>query len=52
MSVRAPASKLFPAKAQERLLVEAAQKDPARFADLYELHLEPVYLFCSQSAKP
>src|SRR5439155_24540692 len=31
--------------ADERLLVEAAQSDPARFADLYEAHFETVYAF-------
>ncbi len=30
---------------QERLLVEAAQKNPARFAELYELNFERVYAF-------
>jgi RNA polymerase sigma-70 factor, ECF subfamily len=29
----------------ERLLVEAAQHDPSRFADLYERHFERVYAF-------
>jgi RNA polymerase sigma-70 factor (ECF subfamily) len=29
----------------ERLLVEAAQQDPAKFGDLYELHFERVYAF-------
>jgi RNA polymerase sigma-70 factor, ECF subfamily len=29
----------------ERLLIEAAQKDPARFAELYEIHFERVYAF-------
>jgi RNA polymerase sigma-70 factor, ECF subfamily len=33
------------AGADERLLVEAAQRDPSRFADLYERHFEPVYAF-------
>lgn len=32
-------------KAEERQLVEAAQKDPARFDALYELHFERVYGF-------
>ena len=32
-------------EADERLLVEAAQADPARFADLYERHFERVYAF-------
>jgi len=31
--------------ADERLLIEAAQKDPARFADLYEEHFERVYAY-------
>ena len=30
---------------QERLLIEAAQKDPGRFADLYEQNFERVYAF-------
>jgi RNA polymerase sigma-70 factor, ECF subfamily len=30
---------------KERLLVEAAQKDPARFAQLYELNFERVYAY-------
>src|SRR6266568_5895182 len=30
---------------QERLLIEAAQKDPGRFADLYENNFERVYAF-------
>lgn len=34
-----------PAQAEERLLVEAAQSDPARFDALYELHFERVYAF-------
>lgn len=29
----------------DRLLVEAAQKDPSRFADLYERHFDVVYAF-------
>jgi len=29
----------------ERLLIEAAQADPGRFAELYELHFERVYAF-------
>ena len=30
---------------QERLLIEAAQKDPSRFAELYESNFERVYAF-------
>jgi RNA polymerase sigma-70 factor (ECF subfamily) len=33
---------------EERLLVEAAQKDPARFAELYEKNFERVYAFVSR----
>jgi RNA polymerase sigma-70 factor (ECF subfamily) len=33
-------------EADERLLIEAAQRDPARFADLYELNFERVYTYC------
>lgn len=32
-------------EADERLLIEAAQKDPACFADLYEIHFERVYAY-------
>ena len=35
-------------QADERLLVEAAQKDPARFVHLYDLHFELVYAFVSR----
>jgi len=34
-----------PVQAEEHLLVEAAQSDPARFDALYELHFERVYCF-------
>lgn len=30
---------------EERLLIEAAQRDPQRFAELYERHFERVYAF-------
>jgi RNA polymerase sigma-70 factor, ECF subfamily len=32
-------------EADERLLIEAAQKDPARFAELYENNFERVYVY-------
>jgi RNA polymerase sigma-70 factor (ECF subfamily) len=32
-------------EADERLLIEAAQKDPACFADLYEINFERVYAY-------
>jgi len=41
-----PPQKADPAQqAEERLLVEAAQSDPAKFDALYELHFERVYGF-------
>ena len=48
MGVRAPATQPPRPQADERLLVEAAQRDPARFADLYELHFEAVYAFIAR----
>jgi RNA polymerase sigma-70 factor, ECF subfamily len=35
-------------EADERLLVEAAQKDPARFAELYENNFERVYAYVAR----
>jgi RNA polymerase sigma-70 factor, ECF subfamily len=48
MAVRRLAAGVSPPEADERLLVEAAQKDPGRFGDLYELHFERVYAFISR----
>jgi len=51
MAARRPAARVSREQApvrpeeQERLLVEAAQKDPARFTELYELNFERVYAF-------
>jgi RNA polymerase sigma-70 factor (ECF subfamily) len=36
---------------QERLLVEAAQKDPSRFAELYENNFERVYAFVARRVR-
>ena len=36
------------AEADERLLIEAAQKDPRRFAELYEGHFERVYSYVAR----
>lgn len=38
-------------EADDRLLVEAAQTDPARFADLYEIHFERVYAFIASRVR-
>jgi len=35
--------KADPATEEERLLIEASQRDPGRFADLYERNFERVY---------
>jgi RNA polymerase sigma-70 factor, ECF subfamily len=45
MAARRPAPTPSPEASDERLLVEAAQSDPARFDALYELHFERVYAF-------
>lgn len=45
---KAPAARRPAAQTEERLLVEAAQKDPRRFGDLYEIHFERVYAFVAR----
>jgi RNA polymerase sigma-70 factor (ECF subfamily) len=45
---RASAVKEFRDEAEERLLLEAAQKDPTKFAALYEDHFERVYAFIAR----
>ena len=45
MAVQRPAQKPSPQAAEERLLVLAAQSDPAKFEALYELYFERVYYF-------
>jgi RNA polymerase sigma-70 factor, ECF subfamily len=37
-------------ESEERLLVEAAQRDPARFAELYDRHFERVYAYIAHRA--
>jgi RNA polymerase sigma-70 factor, ECF subfamily len=48
VAARRPAAKVAAEQADERLLVEAAQRDPVKFGDLYELHFEQVYAFISR----
>jgi RNA polymerase sigma-70 factor (ECF subfamily) len=43
MAARRPAETAVRNSAEERLLVEAAQKDPSRFGDLYEVYFELIY---------
>jgi RNA polymerase sigma-70 factor (ECF subfamily) len=45
MTVRKPTSSEPRSEASERLLIQAAQRDPARFAELYEAHFDRVYAF-------
>jgi RNA polymerase sigma-70 factor, ECF subfamily len=51
MAVGKPASKGSRQEAYERLLVEAAQKDPSRFADLYENNFTRVYGFIARRVR-
>ena len=45
MAAHKPAVQGAREDAEERLLVEAAQSDPAKFADLYDLHFGRIYAF-------
>ncbi len=36
---------------EERALIEAAQEDPSRFAELYELHFERVYAYIAKRVR-
>ena len=38
-------------ESDERLLIEAAQKDPGRFAELYEQHFNRVYAYVSRRVR-
>jgi len=46
-----PAAKGIAEEANERLLVEAAQADPSRFAELYELHFDKIYAFVARRVR-
>src|SRR5213593_4114716 len=46
LAVRAPAK-----EEAERLLIEAAQRDPSRFAELYEDNFERVYAFIARRVR-
>jgi RNA polymerase sigma-70 factor (ECF subfamily) len=48
MAPRKPATKVIREDAEERLLVEAAQKDPAKFGALYDIHFERIYAFVAR----
>jgi RNA polymerase sigma-70 factor, ECF subfamily len=51
MAVRKPAAKDAREGAEERLLVEAAQSDPAKFGDLYDIHFERIYAFVARRVR-
>jgi RNA polymerase sigma-70 factor, ECF subfamily len=51
MAVRRPAAQVVREGAEERLLVEAAQTDPAKFGDLYEIYFERVYAFIARRVR-
>jgi RNA polymerase sigma-70 factor (ECF subfamily) len=51
MEPRAPAAETPLGGDDERLLIEAAQADPRRFAALYERHFERVYAFVIRRAR-
>ncbi len=51
MAVRKPATKATRDDAAERLLVEAAQKDPAKFGALYDIHFERIYAFVARRVR-
>ena len=51
VAVRRPAKEPRPQGANERLLVEAAQRDPAKFGALYELHFARLYAFVASRVR-
>lgn len=46
-----PAQKVRPTGADERLLIEAAQRDRARFADIYREYFELVYAYVARRVR-
>ncbi len=46
-----PAKKVRREEAEERLLIEAAQRDSVRFSELYEHFFEPVYAYVARRAR-
>jgi RNA polymerase sigma-70 factor (ECF subfamily) len=51
MAASRPARKVVRLDEEDRLLVEAAQENPARFGDLYEIHFEQVYAFIARRVR-
>ena len=52
MAGNEPATKPPRSHEDERLLIEAAQRDPSRFADLYEAYFHLVYAYISRRVRP
>jgi RNA polymerase sigma-70 factor (ECF subfamily) len=50
MTFRASAAKTSPGGDEERSLIEAAKRDPRRFAELYERNFDRVYAFVARRA--
>src|SRR6266550_1827832 len=46
-----PAQKVRPTKTNERLLIEAAQRDRARFAEIYTEYFELVYAYVARRVR-
>jgi RNA polymerase sigma-70 factor (ECF subfamily) len=46
-----PAQRVRPTGADERLLIEAAQRDRSRFADIYEEYFELVYAYVARRVR-
>src|SRR6266478_363437 len=46
-----PAQKVRPTRTDERLLIEAAQRDRARFADIYEEYFALVYAYVARRVR-
>jgi RNA polymerase sigma-70 factor (ECF subfamily) len=51
MAARRPAGNITHAHSDERRLIDAAQRDPAEFGALYELHFERIYAFIARRAR-
>lgn len=51
MAVRRSAPRVSGQDTEELLLVEAAQDDPAKFGDLYEIHFERIYAFIARRVR-
>src|SRR5712692_545400 len=51
MAARRPATKAIREDARERLRVEAAQRDPAKFGELYDIHFERIYAFVARRVR-